>query len=201
MGLQPRLLQPVAGAIGERRRAVRGEAEVRGRFGGIHALDLRVPEDRLPSLGQRAECAGGDGLLDELGLAVGRVRELVVELDGRGTRLLVPGQGDVAHRPVQIRAERLVRAATALQRAQDLEVGLRDDVVGVGDGAELPCRHPAGPGVALPQLGVRARVAGAHARGERVVAGLIGTVFHGSPSSGCHGAGRRHVNHPIQPLL
>nr|WP_264158690.1 hypothetical protein [Cellulomonas iranensis] len=55
--LQVRLAQALACPVGQRGRAVGGQAEQRRDLRGRQALDLAVPQHGLPALGQRAERA------------------------------------------------------------------------------------------------------------------------------------------------
>ena len=60
---QERLAEPLAGPVGEGGDGVGAHPEQRGDVGGLLPLDLEVPQDQLPPLGQRGERLGrGPGL-------------------------------------------------------------------------------------------------------------------------------------------
>ena len=70
------LAQTLAGSVGESRDGVGRHAEQEGDLGGLLPLDLGVPQDQLPALGQRGEGARGGGALEPLdgGVAEGHTR-------------------------------------------------------------------------------------------------------------------------------
>jgi hypothetical protein len=62
--VQEGLTQALAGAVGERRDRVGAHAEQRRDVGGLLVLDLEVPQNHLPALGERGERLRGGAALE-----------------------------------------------------------------------------------------------------------------------------------------
>ena len=143
--LQVGLPQPLPRAVAERGDGVGGQAEQRRDVGRAVALDLEVPEHRLPALGQRRERPRGEGALEPGERGVGErddravgvdavdVGDVVGEVEAAlGAAAVV---GEVPHRGQQVRPERLGGAATGAQDLEHARERARHEVVGVGGGA------------------------------------------------------------------
>ncbi|BCJ37483.1 hypothetical protein Athai_49860 [Actinocatenispora thailandica] len=131
--LQVHLLEAFPGPVREGGDAVRGQPEQRRHVGRALALDLGVPQHRLPAFRQPAERAGGEAAFQPLAGGVGE----------RNARLVLPdvvGDGQppvpahlvveqVAQAGQQVGAERLGRAVPGPQRRQHLRERLGDQVV------------------------------------------------------------------------
>ena len=153
--LQVGLPQPLPRAVAERGDGVGGQAEQRRDVGRAVALDLEVPEHRLPALGQRRERPGGEGALEPRERGVGErddravgvdavdVGDVVGEVEAAlGAAAVV---GEVPHRGQQVRPERLGGAAAGAQDLEHARERARHEVVGVGGGAgELAGQGPRG---------------------------------------------------------
>ncbi len=132
--LQPRLAEPFARTVGERRDAVGADTEDGGDLVRVHPLHLGVPEHRLPALGKAAERAGRQGAVE------GDHRGIVAFDDGLEFADVVdvdalvgaaPSGSQVADGRVQVRTEGPVRAATGEHALVDAHVRLGHEVVGV----------------------------------------------------------------------
>ncbi|CAM3823671.1 hypothetical protein NORO109296_09680 [Nocardiopsis rhodophaea] len=134
--LQVLLAQALAGAVGEGGDVVGGLAEDGGGLRGLDALDLRVPEHRLPLGAQREEGAGDQrpfqplqGGVDEWLAAVELLHVVGDDLALLAAGAVVDGVPD---RGEQVGTERVGRSAAPLDDAEDAGERLGDDVVDLG---------------------------------------------------------------------
>ncbi len=210
MCLEVGLLEPLAGPAGQHPRPVGVQAEEGGDLARGLALDLGVPEHRLPPLRQRAERPHRQRLLGlvhrpDVG---GEFQGAVVRPAGSPGRLLdeddevvdqllpagrpdPPGRG-AADGGEQIGADRVPGPGTAAHRLQHPGEHLGGEVVG---GVRVPA---AGAGVSADRVGVPAVeglvggvVPGPHPRDQRGVGtrgsgagglrGAAGLPLHGKP--------------------
>ena len=116
--LEVRLAQALTGPVGEGGDAVGRQAEEHADLGRRQALDLGVPQDGLPPLGQRPERGGDQGLLEALERGVDERHPGVVERQVVGGTDPVHGLRAVVGHPadgrVEVGAEGCVRAAACL---------------------------------------------------------------------------------------
>jgi len=172
--LQICLTQTLTGPIGQGRDAVGGEAEQGPHLGGLLTLDLKVPQDQLPTLRQRGESLGGGGVLEmgdgwvnkwdawvELLKLVGR-RNLGVGTDAVDVQSTYGGQ--------QVGAKRQIWAATFEQDAQHLDEGIGDKVLGVAWASDLARQRQCRPSVPFKEHSVGLPIATANCRDEFGVA-------------------------------
>ncbi len=144
---------------------------------GSLPLDVEVPQDELPTLGERRERRRRGALLEA---HLGRVDELdgAIELGlvvSRPDALLPPGAVDVepADRRQQVGPEELIWALAGLEERQHTGERLGDQVVGVRSRDELRGEPGRGIAVALEQLAVRVGVTVADGIDELRVTGLV----------------------------
>ena len=160
VGLQPGLAQAFASAVRERGDAVGGDAHDGRDLVRVHALDLGVPEHRLPALGQAAERARRQGAVE---CPCGRVvRDPLVfevfdhvhlDVARRGS----PGAREIADRRIEVGAEGPGGTAARQYTLEDPRIGLRNEVIRI-DRGELTGDASGGAVVTEPKLPESARI-------------------------------------------
>ena len=193
---QEGLAQSFPGAVGQGRDGVGAHAEQGSDVSGTVALDLGVPEHELPALGERGEGAGGGGVLEALDRGVTEGDAGVEGLHVVGGVQARPGpelvDPQAAHRGEEIGAEGHVRAAAALEDAEHLDEGLRDEVLHVAGGHELASQPTRSLDVAFEEVTVGSEVPTADRRDELGVAGEFDTGGDAhadqAPKTDCDGA-------------
>jgi hypothetical protein len=133
VGLQVGLAQAFAGPVGERGHPVGRQAQQRRDVGGPGALDLGVPEDGAPPLGQRQVGLGDQRAFEPGQRRVGEGHAGVEQLDLAARHLVDLDPGAVVDGPAdhgqQVGPEGGVRPAAAAHQVQDLGEGLGDHVL------------------------------------------------------------------------
>ena len=173
-----------------------------GDLGRLAALDLEVPQDLLPRLGQRGERGDRDVAVEVLDELLDR-REYVVEQPRLvGRRRLLGGAEAVAEAvadgDVEVGAEVVGRTAAGLQLGEHPRERLGDQLVGALLADEDPGQPSGGVDLAAVELteGVAVSRAGAlEQRDVRVVPGAGREISHRSAS--VESAGR----HPMHPPM
>ena len=128
---------------------------------------------------------GGPAMIEGGGLGVGLVvDEFGCAFEGLARGRGLPLQRRVANGAIQVGPEGLERSASALDRTQNLQVGLGDEIVGVGDRRELLSCSATGAGMALPEHTERTRVTRSCEFGELLVAETTHVFRHGCSSTG-----------------
>ncbi|MDQ7877227.1 hypothetical protein Q9R08_04475 [Microbacterium sp. QXD-8] len=187
VGLQPGLLEALAGTVCERRHRVGAHAEQRCHLAGLHALDLDVPEQRPPAGRQLAERLREHGAVgDEFGELGGGVRGPLVQVVERNLAgAPTPGGGGVADGGEEVRTEAVLRAAALADRGEDRRERLRNQVVGIDVRAHGSRRTACARDVPLPEHRVRGLVAPAREDDEV----LVGPLAQRTVDDGAVGAG------------
>jgi hypothetical protein len=174
--LQVCLAESLPGPVRQGGDAVRGQAEDGRHRGRAVPLDLGVPEDHLPALGQLGEGACGERPLQPLDRRVDERHASVVpgQIVSDLEPLVAPGPvvERVPEAGQQVGAERGIRAAALLQLAEHLRERLGYQIVGVGGVAHQRAGQPPGSvEVSCVELAERCGIASACRRDEIHVAG------------------------------
>ena len=133
--LQVGLTKTFARPICEGGDAVRCQSEKRSDIGRLLTLDLKVPQDELPALGQGREGLGGRSILELLNSRIGEWHPWIERLQivGRGDprRCAKPVDMQASYRGQQVGTEGHVGSATAAKHAEHLHERVGHQVVGV----------------------------------------------------------------------
>ena len=159
--LQPGGAESFARPVRQRGDAVGREAHQRGDLVRVHPLDLGVPENGLPAVGQRTERLGGQGAVESprsgiVGNAL--VFEFLDHIDLDVVRRGSPAAREIADGRIEVGAEGTGGSAARQNTLEDPRVCLADEVIGVDRRRELAGDASSGAVVASPQLGESARI-------------------------------------------